>query len=62
MIDELEQEAKSISEHLEGKSISKVLRPRNGEVCIECTDGTRLFASSNGGECLEFSITGAASE
>ena len=46
MNDGLKKEATSILELLEGKRISKVFRPSVGEVCIECTDGTRFFAKT----------------
>ncbi|WP_133502083.1 hypothetical protein [Marinomonas balearica] len=62
MNDNLEQEARSILELLEGKRISKVFRPRVGEICIECSDGTRLFANTKDGSALDFSITGGAGE
>ena len=62
MNDELKKEATSILELLEGKRISKVFRPSVGEVCIECTDGTRFFANTKDSSALDFSITGGASE
>jgi len=62
MDEELSSEASSIQALLEGKSIARIIRPRGNEVCIECSDGTRLFVNSSKGQTLEFSITGGTSE
>tara|TARA_R110002072_G_C7834606_1_gene524464 strand:+ start:66 stop:251 length:186 start_codon:yes stop_codon:yes gene_type:complete len=60
MNEKLELEADSIQEHLKSKCISRILRPRENELCIEFSDGTRLFVNSSAGETLEFSITGGS--
>ena len=44
---------------LRGKVVDRVFRHSNGEVGLEFTDGTRLFADAQGG-VLEVSITGGA--
>jgi hypothetical protein len=56
---ELDTEAKSMEDLLAGKSIDSILRPRENEVCIQCTDGTRLIIDINQSNKLNFSITGA---
>ena len=61
MDEKLELEADSIQEHLNNKCITRILRPRENELCIEFTDGTRFFVNSSVGEALEFSITGGSS-
>jgi hypothetical protein len=53
----LEQENERATEMLKGKIVAKVMRPRTKEVCIEFTDGTRLFVNHNP-EDVELSITG----
>ena len=53
---DLEQEAKRATEMLKGKTIFQVSRNRVGEVCIECTDGTRLFVDHQP-DGIELSIT-----
>jgi hypothetical protein len=57
--DELDTEAKSMEDLLAGKSIDTILRPRENEICIQCTDGTRLIIDINKSNKLNFSITGA---
>jgi len=57
--DELDTEAKSMSDLLAGKSIDSILRPRENELCIQCTDGTRLIIDISRSNKLNFSITGA---
>jgi len=54
---ELNDEANQIEELLKGKSVSRVLRPRESEVCIEFTDGSRFFIQSSSTNDLVFSIT-----
>lgn len=58
---DLKTEAKRASEMLRGKVVARVTRHRAEEVCIEFTDGSRLFVDrqSNG---LELSITGTGDE
>ncbi|NNG01605.1 MAG: hypothetical protein HKM93_19610 [Desulfobacteraceae bacterium] len=53
---DLEKEAKRATDMLNGKTIYQVLRHRVGEVCIECTDGTRLFVDHQP-DGIELSIT-----
>ncbi|WP_045856561.1 hypothetical protein [Teredinibacter purpureus] len=60
MAGKLEKEADSIQEHLKDKCIVRVMRPRDNELCIESSDGTRLFVNSSASETLDFSITGGA--
>ena len=62
MSDKLKEEAKAILELLEGKCISKVFRPRIGEICIEFSDGSRFFTNAENSSSLEFSVTDGASE
>ncbi|CAM4256431.1 hypothetical protein [Shewanella denitrificans] len=54
---DLDREAKQIQSLLSGKSIAKVFRPTANEICIQCTDKTRLFIEVNQSGNLEFSIT-----
>ena len=58
----LEQEAGSIQKLLEGKVVSRVLRPRPSETCIEFSDGTRLFIEGPRSDSLGFSVTGGQYE
>jgi hypothetical protein len=57
----LNQEAERASELLKGKIVAKVMRHRAKEVCVEFTDGTRLFVDHNS-DNVELSITAAAEE
>ena len=57
----LEQEAERATELLKGKVVTKVMRHRAKEVCIEFTDGTRLFVDHNP-DNVELSITGGDEE
>ena len=57
----LEQEAERATELLKGKVVAKVMRHRAKEVCIEFTDGTRLFVDHNP-DNVELSITGGDEE
>ena len=52
----LSSEAESIQELLKGKVIARILRPGDNEICIECSDGMRLFVESK--SALAFSVTG----
>jgi hypothetical protein len=54
---DLEAEAKRATKMLKGKVVAHVTRHRAEEICIEFTDGTRLYVdrSVNG---VELSITG----
>jgi len=52
----LEQEAERATELLKGKVVAKVMRHRVKEVCIEFTDGTRLFVDQKP-DGVELSIT-----
>lgn len=56
---DLEQEAKEAEVLLKGKVVDKVSRNREKEVCIEFTDGTRLFVDHIENS-LELSITGGS--
>jgi hypothetical protein len=62
MGEKLETEDISIQEFLKGNSISRIFRPHECDVCIECKDGTRFFVNAPRGSVLEFSITGGVSE
>ena len=46
---------------LVGKVVAKVLRAREKEVCVEFTDGTRLFIDHKT-DNVELSITGEGEE
>ena len=54
---DLNQEGERTNEMLKGKVVSKVMRERAKEICIEFTDGTRLFVDHQL-DNLEISITG----
>ena len=41
--EQLNNESSLASELLQNKIIGRILRPRETEVVIECTDGTRFF-------------------
>jgi len=58
---DLEQEASSATEILSGKVVAKVFRHRVEEVCIEVTDGTRIFVDQKA-DGIELSITNGAEE
>jgi hypothetical protein len=53
----LENEAKRLTDLLQGKSVRVVRRHRAREVVIEFDDGTRLFVDAVS-DPLEFSVTG----
>lgn len=53
----LKQEAERATELLKGKVVAEVMRHRAKEVCIEFTDGTRLFVDHKP-DNIELSITG----
>jgi hypothetical protein len=53
--EQLDEEANKIQKLLAGKSLSRVLRPRENEVVLEFKDGTRLFINTKGKP--EFSVT-----
>ncbi len=57
----LKEEAERASEMLKGKVIAKVMRQRAKEICIEFTDGTRLFVDHQS-DNLEISISGNGEE
>ena len=57
----LEQEAERATDMLKGKVVAKVMRHRAEEVCIEFTDGTRLFVNHKT-DNVELSITGGNEE
>jgi len=57
----LEQEAERATELLKGKVVAKVMRHRAKEICVEFTDGTRLFVDHHPNN-VELSITGGAEE
>ena len=54
---DLDNEAQQIESLLNGKLISKVFRPSEDEICIQCKGGTRLFVEINESGKLEFSVT-----
>ncbi|HKO98271.1 MAG TPA: hypothetical protein VJU86_14835 [Pyrinomonadaceae bacterium] len=59
----LKSEAKRASEMLKGKVVARVTRHRAEEVCLEFTDGTRIYVDRKaGGEGLELSITGTGDD
>jgi hypothetical protein len=57
----LEQEAERATDLLKGKEVAKVTRHRAKEVCVEFTDGTRLFVDHHPDD-IELSITGGNEE
>ena len=57
----LEEEAERATELLKGKVVAKVIRHRAKEICVEFTDGTRLFVDHNSIN-VELSITGGAED
>lgn len=57
----LQQETERVTEMLKGKIVTKVMRHRAKEVCIEFTDGTRLFIDAQS-DNLELSVTGGSEE
>jgi hypothetical protein len=61
VIEDLEEEARSATQILAGKSVRQLWRHRSSEVAIEFTDGSRLFVDATG-EVLELSITEGSSE
>ncbi len=56
---DLEDEAKRVTEHLGGKRVRTIWRHRAGELAVEFSDGTRLFVDAKG-DVLELSITGGS--
>ena len=58
---DLNAEAERATELLGGKVVSRVTRHRAGEVCVEFTDGTRLFVD-RADEGVELTITGGGEE
>ena len=57
----LKQEAEKATEMLKGKVIAKIMRHRAKEICIEFTDGTRLFVDQQS-DNLKLSITDASED
>jgi hypothetical protein len=57
----LEKEAESATQLLAGKVVQLVWRHRPGEVVVQFTDGTRLFANVDG-IALELSVTDGGGE
>lgn len=51
----LEEESLEAERLLVGKTVKRVLRPHEGQVVIEFTDGARFFADADG--ALDLSIT-----
>ena len=56
MTDDLEEEARRVTEVLAGKTLRQVWRHGVGEVGVEFTDGTRLFVDAKSDK-VELSIT-----
>jgi len=54
---DLNDQAERATKMLKGKEVEKVMRHRAKEICIEFTDGTRLFIDQQS-DNLELSITG----
>ena len=54
---DLEREAERATELLKGKVVARITLHRAKEVCVEFTDGTRLFVDHHPDE-VELSITG----
>jgi hypothetical protein len=57
LMEDLENEAKKLTDLLQGRSVKMVWRHRAREVVIEFDDGTRLFVDA-ASDPLEFSVTG----
>ena len=57
----LEDEAHTLVDLLKGKIVSKVFRNNVSEICLEFSDGTRLFANTSNSQNLELSVTGGSS-
>jgi diphthamide synthase subunit DPH2 len=53
---DLDTEAERATELLKNKVVDKVTRHRAKEVCVEFTDGTRLYVDHNADD-IELSIT-----
>jgi hypothetical protein len=53
---DLETEGKRATEMLQGKVVEKITRHRVREMCVEFTDGTRLYVDCND-DGVELSIT-----
>lgn len=63
MIMNLKAEAKLASEMLRGKVVARVTRHRAEEICVEFTDGARLYVDRKPeDEGLELSITGTGED
>jgi hypothetical protein len=54
--EQLNKESSLASELLQNKIIARILRPKETEVVIECTDGTRFFVHESE-NVVELSIT-----
>jgi len=54
---DLQAEAKRATEMLKGKVLAHVTRHRAEEICLEFTDGTRLYVDRSA-DGVELSITG----
>jgi hypothetical protein len=60
---DLKTEGKRASEMLKGKVVARVTRHRAEEVCLEFTDGSRIYVDRKAeGEGLELSITGTGDD
>jgi molybdopterin-binding protein len=57
----LEEESERATQMLKGKVVALVTRHRNEEVCVEFSDGTRLYVDRSE-DGVELSITGGAEE
>ena len=57
----LKAESKRASTMLNGKVVAHITRHRAEEVCVEFTDGSRLYVDRHS-EGLELSITGTGDE
>ena len=55
----LEEEGERATEMLKGKVVAQVTRHRDEEVCVEFSDGTRLYVDRSE-QGVELSITGSA--
>lgn len=58
---DLKAEGKRASKMLKGKVVGRITRHRAEEVCVEFTDGSRLYVDRQP-EGLELSITGTGDE
>jgi predicted Ser/Thr protein kinase len=60
MKEKLELEAQTVKKLIGNKRVSEVYRHSEKELCIEFSDGTRLFVDCTEARNLELSVTGCS--